>query len=122
LPLRGLRVGFSKAGGSEQAKVLTSPGKADIVVTGRPRLWGAYGPPSPGAFERCGFATQRFNSTLLVATSCEYVYIHFGIVIEDLAITIPPGVEVEREFMVVNGDMKPDLRAPGAPPREGPRP
>jgi hypothetical protein len=38
--------------------------------------------------------------------------------IEKLSITVPPGVEVVREVMRLTGDMQPDLRPPGAPPRK----
>lgn len=93
----------------------SSDGK--INVSGTPVLRGIEGRPSSGAFDDAGFASQRFDDALLVATKGEFFYIHFGTSMSDLVLEVPDGVEVVREAMIVNGDAKPDLRPPGSPPR-----
>jgi hypothetical protein len=91
----------------------------EIVVSGVSTSFDAPdNPPSPGG--NAGFVFKQFGETLLVTTRGEYAYIHLGTTMDHIKLVVPPGVEVTRELMVLNGDDSADLRPPGAPPRPGP--
>ena len=115
-PAEGVKKVVLRAGNAGEAKV--EPSKdGTISVSGTPLLVGIEGRPSDRAFDSIGFASERFEDTLLVASKGEFFYIHFGTRITDLVIRVPEGVPVTKEPMAINGDEKPDLRPPGAPPR-----
>lgn len=115
----GVRQLVLRAGSGSDAKVTVDPAATDIVVSGVPTTWGVEGEPSEATG---GFVFASFGDTLLAATRGELVYIHFGVVLDGLQITVPPHVTVVRERMVLNQDPTPDLRPPGAPPRSEGRP
>lgn len=117
-PIDGVSTVVLRAGWRGDEKVNVDPNATEIVVQGRPTLFGVEGEgQADGAF-----VFQRFGDALLVATKGEYVYIHLGVTIEELEITVPANVTVKRERMVVNQDREPDLRPPGAPARSEGRP
>lgn len=118
-PASGVTKVVLRATEAAAARVETAPGATEITLSGRACMQDSHGDASRPS--RAGFAWKRFDGTLLGTTKGEFVYIHFGVTISDLVITVPPGVTVDREPMRLNGDMEPDLRPPGAPPRPEPR-
>jgi hypothetical protein len=115
-PGEGVKKVVLRSGAAGDVKV--EPSKdGTISVSGTPVLVGIEGGPSEGAFDKVGFASVRFEDTLLVASKGEFFYIHFGTRLTNLVIRVPEGVPVSQERLVINGDLEPDLRPPGAPPR-----
>ena len=99
----------------DKARVRVDSSIGDVVVSGTPVLSGIEGRPSNTP--EGGFVFEVFGDTLLAASSGEFNYIHFGVVLTDVELVVPSGITVIREQMPLNGDKEPDRRPPGSPPR-----
>jgi hypothetical protein len=103
-----------------QARTTLAPGKS-ILVSGTPS-GGApgYHPADPNWRETSAsewgldFRGKAFGTTLVISTFNEIQYIHHSYYLENLVITVPPGVEVTREARQLSGEGAPDLREEGA--------
>jgi hypothetical protein len=108
-----------RAAHATEATVRSEPATSSIRITGIPR-GGArgYHSPNPGWREtpasRWGldFVAKRYGHVLVISTENEIRYIHHGYSLDELAITVPAGVTVQRADRELTGDGRPDLSPP----------
>ena len=132
-PAHGISRVVFRAMLASEARIVTAPG-ADIRVAGTPQ-GGApgYHPSDPKWRETSaqdwglGFREKAFGSTLVISTWNEIHYIHHSYYLDQLVISVPPGIEVTLEARRLTGEGAPDLGPPGevtpssAPPAPTPR-
>ncbi len=116
----GIRTVVLRAEAAGQARVRVVPGLSAIAVSARP-VGDArgYHPADPGWRETpasewgLDFSAARYGPTLVVSSRSEVRYIHHYYHLEEIAIEVPPGVAVIRQYRELSGRGEPDLSPPG---------
>ena len=108
-----------RAAAAEAATVHVVPGTGVLTVSGRATGGAAgYHPAdprwreTPAADWGLDFVAKRFGRTLVISTANEIGYIHHHYTIADVALRLPPSVELVRQVRPPSGSGEADLTPP----------